>query len=105
MIPFAKYEFSGSFNLIKSLEFSTDKFETFGILRVLNEAILDELVGYSFYEPIFQLLKNVILVSLDDSTQTNFARNLLAQLLDFCEVVNIFGKFSESPNPQLNAGE
>lgn len=43
MIPFAKYEFSCSFNLIKSLELEAlvDKVETFGIMKVMGEGIVN----------------------------------------------------------------
>lgn len=71
MVPFAKYEFSESLNITQSLELSTkteaEGVETLSIMKILPKALIDELLDYAHYEPIYQFIKTAVLVSIEDA--------------------------------------
>lgn len=66
LIPFAKYEFSSSFNVTQTLThaWAVDGIETFSIMKIITESIFNELLQYFHYEPIFQFIKTCLYVGL-----------------------------------------
>lgn len=65
MIPFAKYEFCSSHNLGQQLSaLLEDKSETLSVMRAIDKELIEELIEYCHYEPIYQFLKTCVLFSI-----------------------------------------
>ena len=80
MIPFAKYEFSGSFNLTHSLGNNLQGAETYGIMKIIGGEILEEIIKNCHYGPIYQFIRTAILVSIEDPNDTYASESALLKL-------------------------
>ena len=84
MLPFGKYEFSGSFQLnqtMRSHSLVENLEETFGIMKIMRGALISQIIDSCHYEPVYQFLATSILVSIEDPIDSELSETTLLKLL------------------------
>lgn len=96
MVPFAKHEFSLSYDVKKALEAvnAAEHVETYSLLKVMPGELIKELIGYSHHEAVFQFLKTLILTNVSDPTQIVQSKKIFIELLGYWQIPNIFSRFT-----------
>ena len=84
MVPFAKYEFSGSYKLTQSMQINSTNNtspQTYGIMKILRPALLNQIIDVCHNSAIYQFLTTAILISIEDPTDSDLAETALLRLL------------------------
>ena len=82
MLPFAKYEFSGSAQIMETLKKLNEDTEikSIGIIGILPPTTIKTIILYSHYSSVYKFLHTAILVSLSDPNDIQMGMETLASL-------------------------
>jgi hypothetical protein len=61
-------------------------------MKIMPEFLIDEIVQYCYYEPVFNFLKTAILVSIDDPCDYHISRSTLLKVMKVAQMERMFAR-------------